>query len=55
MLNYIKFPAYLRQYQPKLLAAWGKNDPSFVFEGAKAFEKDDSQTKVVALDGDILF
>ena len=34
------FQKYLREYQPKLLAVWGKNDPSFIWQGAEAFRKD---------------
>jgi pimeloyl-ACP methyl ester carboxylesterase len=37
---YPKFQAYLRQYQPPLLAAWGKNDPFFLPAGAEAFKRD---------------
>ena len=37
---YPKFQEYLRKYQPKLLAVWGKNDPSFIPAGAEAFKKD---------------
>lgn len=37
---YPTFQRYLREYQPKLLAVWGKNDPSFVWQGAEAFKKD---------------
>ena len=37
---YPKFQEYLRSYQPKLLAVWGKNDPSFIWQGAEAFKKD---------------
>ena len=37
---YPVFQSYLRQYQPKLLAIWGKNDPSFIWAGAEAFRKD---------------
>ena len=37
---YPEFQAYLRQYQPALLAVWGKNDPSFVPAGAEAFKRD---------------
>ena len=37
---YPKFQEYLRNYQPKLLAVWGKNDPSFIWQGAEAFKKD---------------
>ncbi len=34
------FQKYLREYQPKLLAVWGKHDPSFIWQGAEAFKKD---------------
>ena len=37
---YPTFQKYLREHQPKLLAVWGKNDPSFVWQGAEAFRKD---------------
>lgn len=37
---YPEFQAYLRKYQPPLLAIWGKNDPSFIPAGAEAFKKD---------------
>ena len=37
---YPKFQQYLREYQPKLLAVWGKNDPSFIPAGAEAFKHD---------------
>lgn len=37
---YPKFQEYLRTHQPRLLAVWGKNDPSFIWEGALAFKKD---------------
>lgn len=37
---YPTFQKYLREHQPKLLAVWGKNDPSFVWQGAEAFKKD---------------
>lgn len=43
---YPKFQAYLKIYQPKLLAVWGKNDPSFIYPGAKAFLKDDPNSEV---------
>ena len=32
--------AYLRQYQPRLLAIWGANDPFFPSGGAEAFKTD---------------
>ena len=37
---YPQFQEYLRKCQPKLLAVWGKNDPSFIWQGAEAFKKD---------------
>ena len=37
---YPTFQEYLRENQPKLLAVWGKNDPSFIWQGAEAFRKD---------------
>ncbi|HAT2608540.1 TPA: alpha/beta hydrolase [Kluyvera intermedia] len=41
--NVDKYPAfqrYFREYQPPLLAVWGKNDPFFLAEGAKAWKRD---------------
>lgn len=37
---YPVFQAYLRKWQPPLLAVWGKNDPSFIPAGAEAFLRD---------------
>ncbi|MGQ7889277.1 alpha/beta fold hydrolase [Paenibacillus sp. WC2504] len=37
---YPEFQKYLQDYQPPLLAAWGKNDISFIPEGAEAFKRD---------------
>lgn len=37
---YPSFQEYLRNYQPPLLAVWGKNDPSFIPAGAEAFRRD---------------
>jgi pimeloyl-ACP methyl ester carboxylesterase len=37
---YPEFQAYFRDYKPKLLAVWGKNDPFFLPSGAKAFKRD---------------
>lgn len=37
---YPQFQAYLREHQPRLLAVWGKNDPSFIYAGAEAFRRD---------------
>ena len=48
---YPQFQDYVRQYQPEILAAWGKNDPSFIYPGALAFLKDAPHTEVHLLDG----
>ena len=37
---YPKFQKYFREHQPRLLAVWGKNDPSFIPAGAEAFKRD---------------
>lgn len=47
---YPAFQDYLRTNQPKLLAVWGKHDPSFIFQGALAFAKDLPQAKIVPVD-----
>lgn len=47
---YPVFQEYLRKNQPKLLAVWGKNDPSFVYPGAEAFKKDDKNVEVDLVD-----
>ncbi|KIW74189.1 hypothetical protein Z517_12129 [Fonsecaea pedrosoi CBS 271.37] len=47
---YPQFQAYFRQKQPKLLAAWGKNDIVFIPPGAQAFKKDLPNADVVLLD-----
>jgi len=48
---YPDFQKYLRERQPKLLAVWGKDDPSFIYPGAEAFPRDDKNAKVVLLTG----
>lgn len=47
---YPRFQAYLREHQPKLLAVWGKNDPSFVWKGAEAFARDVPDARIVPVD-----
>lgn len=47
---YPVFQKYLRENKPQLLAVWGRNDPSFIYQGAQAFKKDDPNTRVVLLD-----
>lgn len=37
---YSKFHQYFREYQPKLLLAWGNRDPYFLPAGAEAYKKD---------------
>ncbi|CAJ1178651.1 Haloalkane dehalogenase [Companilactobacillus paralimentarius] len=49
--NYPKYQKYVKDYQPEIIAAWGKNDPSFVYQGAQAFAKDDKNAEVHLLDG----
>ena len=48
--RYPDWQAWLRRRQPRLLAAWGKNDPFFIPPGAEAYRKDVSDAKVVLLD-----
>lgn len=47
---YPAFQEYLRKYQPKLLAIWGKNDPSFIWNGALAFKKDLPNAEIMPVD-----
>lgn len=44
---YPVFQEYLRKHQPKLLAIWGKDDPSFIWAGAEAFRKDLPDAKII--------
>jgi pimeloyl-ACP methyl ester carboxylesterase len=37
---YPAFQEYFRTHKPRLLAAWGKNDPFFLPPGAEAFKRD---------------
>ena len=37
---YPEFQKYMRESQVPLLAIWGKGDPAFGVEGAKAFKRD---------------
>lgn len=47
---YPKFQEYFRAHKPPLLAIWGKNDPFFLPEGAKAYARDIPQAKIQFLD-----
>ena len=40
LLAYPKWQAFLRKQQPPTLIVWGKNDPAFMVEGAKAYLRD---------------
>lgn len=48
--RYPDWQAWLRNRQPKVLAAWGENDPFFVPAGAQAFATDVPDARVVLLD-----
>lgn len=37
---YPEFQKFFRDYQPPILAVWGKNDPFFIPPGAEAFKRD---------------
>ena len=50
MQRYPAFQAYFRQWQPPLLAIWGRHDPYFVPAGAEAFRRDIPQARVQLLD-----
>ena len=47
---YPKFQEYLRRYQPRLLAIWGRNDPFFLPAGAEAYRRDVPSAEVRLLD-----
>lgn len=47
---YPAFQQYLRDYQPKLLAVWGWNDPSFIWTGAEAFRKDLPNARIIPIE-----
>lgn len=37
---YDSWHEYFRNQQPRMLIVWGKNDPFFTVEGAKAYQRD---------------
>jgi len=47
---YPKWHEYLRKNQPPALIVWGKNDPFFTVEGAKAFQRDLPKAELHLLD-----
>jgi pimeloyl-ACP methyl ester carboxylesterase len=51
--NLVKYPewqAYFRQHRPPTLIAWGKNDPFFTVEGARAYLRDLPEAELHLLD-----
>ncbi|KAK7468317.1 hypothetical protein VKT23_002831 [Stygiomarasmius scandens] len=48
---YPSFHSYFRDYQPPVLAIWGKNDPIFIPPGAEAFKKVLPKAVVKFVDG----
>ena len=48
--RYPDWQAWLRRRQPKLVAAWGKNDPFFITSGAEAYRKDVPDANIVLLE-----
>lgn len=47
---YPAFQQYFRDYQPPMLAVWGRHDPAFVPAGALAYERDLPKAEVHLLD-----
>jgi pimeloyl-ACP methyl ester carboxylesterase len=47
---YPKFQRFFREYQPPMLILWGKNDPFFTVEGAKAFLRDVPRAELELVD-----
>ena len=50
LLAYPEWQAFLRKQKPPTLIVWGKNDPAFIAEGAKAFLKDVPEAELHLLD-----
>jgi pimeloyl-ACP methyl ester carboxylesterase len=48
--QYPKWQAYLRTQKPPTLVVWGKNDPIFTQEGARAFQRDLPEAELHLLD-----
>ncbi|MGN6597315.1 alpha/beta fold hydrolase [Sphingopyxis terrae] len=48
--SYDRWHALFRQYQPKTLILWGKNDPIFIAPGAEAYKRDLPGARLVWLD-----
>lgn len=50
LLDYPKWQAFLRKHQPPTLIVWGKKDPAFIADGAKAYLKDVPNAELHLLD-----
>jgi pimeloyl-ACP methyl ester carboxylesterase len=48
--HYAEWQQFFRNKQPKTLIAWGKNDPFFTVEGAKAYLRDIPKAELHLLD-----
>ena len=47
---YDRWHEYFRKHQPRMLILWGKNDPFFTVEGAKAYQRDIPQAELHLID-----
>jgi pimeloyl-ACP methyl ester carboxylesterase len=47
---YDRWHEYFRSRQPRMLIVWGKNDPFFTVEGAKAYQRDLPKAELHLLD-----
>ena len=50
MARYTVWQNYFRKHQPPMLIVWGKNDPFFTVEGAKAYQSDLPDAELHLLD-----
>lgn len=48
---YPRFQEYFRNHRPPTLVLWGKNDPFFTVEGARAFQRDLPAAQLDLVDG----
>jgi pimeloyl-ACP methyl ester carboxylesterase len=48
--HYDEWHEYFRTSQPPMLIVWGKNDPFFTVEGAKAYQRDLPKAELILLD-----
>ena len=48
--HYAEWQAYFRKHQPPTLVVWGKNDPFFTVDGARAFTRDLPNAELHLLD-----